>query len=143
MKHVVEEAIGVATAFHEGQVDKNGDVYILHPIRVMLRFTDPIERAAAVLHDVVEDTVLSLAYLKSHGFPERVVELVDLLTRMHGEKYMDYLERIATDPVAMRIKIADVEDNMPRPDRPLPDEYKGLRKRYKKSLQFLFERSEA
>jgi len=141
MKHVVEEAIGVATAFHEGQVDKNGTPYILHPLRVMLKFTDPIEQAAAVLHDTVEDTILSLAYLKSYEFPERVVELVDILTRMHGEKYMDYLERVASDPVAVRIKIADLEDNMPRPERPLPKEHKGLEKRYRKSLEYLQERS--
>lgn len=137
VKYVVEEAIGVATAFHEGQVDKNGEPYILHPLRVMLKFTDPIEQAAAVLHDIVEDTVISLPYLKSHGFPGRVLELVDLLTRKEGEMYMDYLERVVSDPTATRIKIADVEDNLPRRDRPLLPEHKGLEKRYLKSMEFL------
>lgn len=137
MKHVVEEAIGLATSFHQGQVDKSGVPYIFHPLRVMLRFTDPIEQAAAVLHDVVEDTVVSLSYLSAQGFPPQVIHLVDLLTRRVDEPYMEYLERVASDLAAIRIKIADVEDNMPRRERPLPIEYGDLKKRYEKSLRFL------
>lgn len=135
--YIVEEAIMLATNAHRGQKDKNGEPYILHPLRVMLKLLDPIEQAAAVLHDLIEDTIYTRHDLLGFEFPTRVVDLVECLTRGEDELYMDYLKRIATDPAAVRIKIADIEDNMPRPERPLPPEYKGLEKRYTKALAYL------
>lgn len=67
---------------------------------------------AAVLHDVVEDTDWTLEGLRERGFPEEVLSAVECLTRRAGESYEAFIERVRTNPVAQRVKIADLEDNM-------------------------------
>ena len=108
----LEEAIRIALEAHRGQKDRAGAPYLLHPLRVMLRLrTDP-ERMAAVLHDVVEDTAWTLDDLRARGFPAEVIEAVDRLTRRPGEPYDAVVERAAAHPVARRVKLADLEDNL-------------------------------
>lgn len=65
----LEKAILIATKAHEGQKDKAGKPYILHPLRVMLRMKTTKDMMAAILHDVVEDTDVTLDDLREHGFP--------------------------------------------------------------------------
>ncbi len=108
----LEDAILLAATAHRGQRDKVGAPYILHPLRVMLRLEDEPARIAAVLHDVVEDTGRSLDELRRAGFSEEVVAAVDCLTRRAGETYDAFIERVAPHPIARRVKIADLEDNM-------------------------------
>ncbi|HEX2081245.1 MAG TPA: HD domain-containing protein [Longimicrobium sp.] len=108
----LEEAIGIAVEAHRGQKDRAGAPYILHPLRMMFRVQTDAERMAAVLHDVVEDTGWTLEALRERGFPEEVVEAVDHLTRREGESYEDFVTRAAAHPVARRVKVADLEDNM-------------------------------
>ena len=67
---------------------------------------------AAILHDTVEDTNWTLDQLRSQGYPDIVVELVSILTRVDDESYEDYIERIKNHPDAIKIKLADLEDNM-------------------------------
>jgi (p)ppGpp synthase/HD superfamily hydrolase len=110
--NLLEHAIELAVAAHHGQLDKSGAPYILHPLRVMFRMTSEAERMAAVLHDVVEDTDWSLDGLLAEGFPAEVVEAVDCLTRREGEPYDDFVARAAANPIARRVKLADLEDNM-------------------------------
>jgi (p)ppGpp synthase/HD superfamily hydrolase len=108
----LEEAIGIAAQAHRGQRDRAGAPYILHPLRMMLALRTDDERMAAVLHDVVEDTDWTLDALRERGFSEQVVTAVDHLTRREGETYEAFVLRAAADPVARRVKVADLEDNM-------------------------------
>ncbi|MBL8358872.1 MAG: guanosine-3',5'-bis(diphosphate) 3'-pyrophosphohydrolase [Rubrivivax sp.] len=108
----LERAIAIAAAAHAGQTDKAAQPYILHPLRVMLRVAQPEERMAAVLHDVVEDTDVTLAQLRAEGFPESVVEAVDALTKRPGETRLEAAARAAEHPIALRVKLADNAENM-------------------------------
>ena len=108
----LERAIELAAKAHAGQVDKAGQPYILHPLRLMLSVRTPHERMAAVLHDVVEDTPTSFDDLVAEGFPPEVVAAVRALTKTDGEKRIDAAYRAAADPVARAVKLADVADNM-------------------------------
>jgi (p)ppGpp synthase/HD superfamily hydrolase len=108
----LEDAILLAANAHRGQTDKAGAPYILHPLRMMLRMQTDAERMAAVLHDVVEDTPWTLDGLRAEGFPDEVMEAVDRLTRREGEPYDDFMRRAAEHPIARRVKIADLEDNL-------------------------------
>lgn len=108
----LERAIEIAAAAHAGQFDKAGQPYILHPLRVMLRVDQPNERMAAVLHDVVEDTPVTLAELAAQGFPAAVLDAVAALTKLPGETRVDAAKRAAADPVALEVKLADNAENM-------------------------------
>jgi len=108
---LLEKAIEIALRAHTGQKGKDGSPYILHPLRVMSRMATDEERMAAVLHDAVEDSELTLEDLRREGFPETVIEAVRLMTHEEGIGYEDYVERLKGHPMARRIKLADLEDN--------------------------------
>jgi (p)ppGpp synthase/HD superfamily hydrolase len=136
------ESIEVMRKAHEGQIDKSGHPYYLHPLRVAMRLArcSAEERHAALLHDVVEDTVLTLEDLKAMGYSGEVLELVDVLTRRKpaGESHREYLERIVAsrNPKALRVKLADVYDNMsPARSRSLPPSERGLKHRFGRDAQ--------
>jgi (p)ppGpp synthase/HD superfamily hydrolase len=127
-------------------MDKSGRPYYLHPLRVAMRLIHctPEERHAALLHDVVEDTPLTLDDLRALGYSDEVIELVDILTRRmpEGESHRQYLERIVAsrNPKALRVKLADVLDNMsPARSRSLPPEHQGMKHRFAKDLQRIVE----
>ena len=108
----LEKAISIAIEAHEGDVDKAGSPYILHPLRVMFQMETEEEMIAAVLHDVLEDTAISPDQLKETGFSERVLEALDSVTKRAGEAYEDFVKRAASDPIGKKIKLADLRDNM-------------------------------
>ena len=108
----LENAIALAVEAHRGQKDKNGGPYILHPLRVMFRVETEVERIVAVLHDVVEDTGRTFDDLRALGFSEEVLQALDCVTKREGENYEDFVERSASNPIAHRVKLADLEDNM-------------------------------
>lgn len=105
-------AVAIAATAHLGQVDKAGAPYVFHPLRLMMRAETEQERMVAVLHDVVEDTPWTLAELRAEGFPPEVVAALDALTKRPGERYEDFIERVVVDPLARRVKLLDLEDNM-------------------------------
>lgn len=107
----LERAIELAARAHAGQEEETGTPYILHPLRLMARFASTEERMVAVLHEVVEDCGVELATLHKEGFPEAVMSAVDALTRRTDEAYADYLKRIVPNPLARRIKVADLEEH--------------------------------
>ncbi len=111
MSHL-EKAIAIAVEAHRGQKDKNGAAYILHPLRVMARVNCEAEKIAAILHDVVEDSGWTLDRLRNEGFSAEVIQAIDFVTKREGESYEDFVKRSAANPVARRVKIADLEDNM-------------------------------
>lgn len=108
----LEDAIALALQVHRGQLDKAGQPYILHPLRVLLRMKSPEDRIAAVLHDVIEDSEHTLETLREMGFPDTVLTALDCLTRRDGESYADFIARAKQNPIARRVKIADLEDNL-------------------------------
>ena len=116
LQPTIEDAILLATEAHRGQKDKAGLPYILHPLRAMSFFVLPEEeeeRMVAVMHDLVEDTEVTLAYLQVHaGYSRPVCDAVNALTRRPGESYMQYIERVAQNPLATKVKLADLRDNL-------------------------------
>ena len=108
----LEDAISIAAQAHRGQRDKAGAAYLLHPLRLMLRMDSEAAMMAAVLHDVVEDSDWTLAALRERGFADEVVDAVACLTHRDGESYEEFVERVKPNPLARRVKIADLEDNM-------------------------------
>ena len=108
----LEDAIALAVEAHKGQRDKAGQTYILHPLRVMMRLETEAERMAAVLHDVVEDTPYTLERLRELGYPPEVLLALECLTKREGESYEAFIERVRPHPLARRVKLADLEDNM-------------------------------
>ncbi|QKS85553.1 MULTISPECIES: HD domain-containing protein [Pseudomonas] len=134
----LERAISICAQAHEGQVDKGGSPYVLHPLKVMLRLAHDQERIVAVLHDVVEDTAVTLADLRNEGFSEAVVGAIDSLTKREGETYQAFIERAARDPIARRVKLADLAENsdLSRIGEPSQKDLDRLEK-YRKATDYL------
>ena len=91
---------------HRGQVDKSGVMYVLHPLRVMRQMDSDTERIVGVLHDVVEDTPVTLQILKEKGYSEEIVEAIDCLTKREEESYENFIERFNQNqnPIALHNK---------------------------------------
>lgn len=104
------KAMDIAYAAHHGQRDKAGMPYIFHPFWVAEQMDDEMTVCAALLHDVVEDTNVTLRQLED-VFPEEVTEIVRLLTHDKNVSYEDYLRAIALSPAARKIKLADISHN--------------------------------
>ncbi|WP_198929024.1 HD domain-containing protein [Rhizobium sp. AC27/96] len=112
MADMLSKAIQIAAYWHAGQVDKSGAPYILHPLRVMMSVEGETDKIVAVLHDVLEDTELTADDLRAHKFSSEIREAVQALTRQTGEDYFDFIARIIPNPIARRVKLADIADNL-------------------------------
>lgn len=110
--HLLELSLRLALEAHAGQRDRAGRPYLLHPLRVMHAVDGEERQAAALLHDVVEDSPTSLDDLRRAGVPAAVVAAVDALSKREGEAYEAYLERVAADAIARDVKRADLGDNL-------------------------------
>ena len=156
-KEMVRLADSIADKAHEGQTDRNGWPYISHPRRVALGARKLVSEMAAathpdssleelkaeaqivaLLHDTVEDTGVSLAYLARY-FSARIVDAIDALTRRPGESYEAYLGRVRVNDLARLVKLADVADNPdPRRLALLPEPTRStLMIKYEYSLKLL------
>lgn len=140
---LTEIAETVARIAHAGQTRMDGvEPYVNHPLRVAEALASRPGGctyglwAAAVLHDVIEDTAVTAADLLTLGIPESVVEVVVIVSRTEGESYWEYLERVVAsgNSGAIALKVADTTDNKSS----LPESH-GLVKRYEKALKFLGE----
>lgn len=131
----LERAIQIAAEAHAGQLDKAGQPYILHPLRVMLHMKSEQERIVAVLHDVIEDTSVTLAQLATEGFSPTVIDAVRALTKLPWESRLAAATRAARNPIALAVKLADNSDNIDMSRIPHPtvkdiarlEEYKAVR----------------
>ena len=112
----LEQAIGIALEAHAGQLDKAGKPYILHPLRVMMSVESPSldsARIVAVLHDVVEDSEWTVEKLDAaFGLTAEEQAVLRLLTHGDDEDYDAYVDRLASNPLARAVKIADLRDNL-------------------------------
>lgn len=135
----LDDAIQLARRAHEGQLDKSGRPYIAHPLRVMGSVAGEHERMTAVLHDVVEDTAVTLEDLTSAGCPAEVIAAVTAISKRPDEPREQYLARVKANPIALTVKRADIADNM-SPDRMSrldPATQERLRGKYEAALREL------
>lgn len=107
-----KKAMKLAYDAHNGQVDKSGLPYIFHPYQVAQQMTSETSTIVALLHDVLEDTQLTLENLESEGFSKEVLDAISTLTRKKDEDYFDYIERVKKNPIAAEVKLADLAHNM-------------------------------
>lgn len=110
--HIIDAAVALACRIHTGQVDKSGKPYILHPLRLMLKFDSIDEQVVSVLHDVVEDGDVTLDDLRALGVSAAAVAAIDCLSKRDGEPYEDFIARIKPNDLARRVKIEDIRDNL-------------------------------
>ena len=109
----LSRAIEIALGAHKGQKDKSGVEYILHPLRVMERGETEVEKICGVLHDVVEDSDWTFEALKNEGFSVEVISVLRCVTKKsEDEDYDKFIERVTQNPIAVRVKINDLLDNM-------------------------------
>lgn len=138
LNNLLELAIKVATEAHKNQKDKGGNPYIEHPKAVAARVDNLEHKIVAYLHDVVEDTEITLDGLSEMGFTYRIVNSVRLLTKTDKLTYEEFLKRLKADDNARHVKIADLRHNMDisRIPEPTEKDHKRIEK-YKRSLEFL------
>ena len=107
---MTNKAMRIAYAAHHGQVDYNGIPYILHPVHLAESMDEEISCTVALLHDVVEDTSVTMEEL-AQQFPESVIRPLRLLTHADHRDYFEYVRAIKADPVAVKVKLADLDHN--------------------------------
>ena len=137
---LLEKAIAVALDAHHGQEMRSGLPYILHPLHLMMQMESEEEMITAVLHDVLEDSAYTAEELRSLGFSEEVLRALELLTHEKGEtSYQEYIAALKSNPLAVRVKLADLEHNMDISRLPAPlDERDLLRlQRYRHAWETL------
>lgn len=105
------KALVFAATAHAGQKRRNGDTYIIHPIRVSQEVKTADQKVIALLHDTVEDTETTLDDIERE-FGTHIAYCIGLLTHEKGEPYMDYIRRVKKHPDAIQVKIADIADNL-------------------------------
>lgn len=103
-------AMRIAYDAHHGQLDHNGIPYIFHPIHLAEAMDDEISCCAALLHDVVEDTQVTMETLEAQ-FPREVIDVLRLLTHEEGTDYFEYVRAIRSNPIAVKVKLADLAHN--------------------------------
>ena len=138
---LTNKALKLAYEAHHGQVDKGGVPYIFHPIHLAEQMEDETAACAALLHDVVEDTPVTLERL-AREFPREVVEAVRLLTREKGTDYFDYVRAIRQNPVARAVKRADLVHNADESrlaGSGMPGEVQARQEKYRRALEILEE----
>lgn len=107
-----ETALRIATAAHAGQTDRGGEPYIMHCLRVAMQVDSQDEKIVAVLHDVLEDTEIEPDDLVREGIKPRQLAALHAVTKRDAESYDLYLRRVADNPLARVVKMADLEDNL-------------------------------
>ena len=123
----LENAIKIAVEAHTGQVDKGGNPYILHPLRVMLSLNTEEQRIVSVLHDVVEDCAgWSWERLEAEGFSEEIIRALKSVSKTPEEEaeyqslpedqkldhYLQFIERAKANKIGRQVKAADIKDNL-------------------------------
>lgn len=111
MKKQIEIAYQIAKNAHKGQIDKAGVAYIKHPETVASFVTTDEEKIVAYLHDVIEDTNVTLKELKTYGFSEAILEAIDIITKKKRQTYQNYLKLVKTNELARIVKLADLRHN--------------------------------
>ena len=109
---MTRKAMTLAYQAHHGQTDKADVPYIFHPARVAAEFTNEAEACVAWLHDVIEDTGLTVEDVRVAGFGAAICEALQCMTHDKRVPYMEYVKGVAENPIARAVKLADLRDNM-------------------------------
>lgn len=127
--NLLETAMAIALEAHEGAATLSGRPYILHPLHIMLQMDNEEEMITAVLHDVVEDSSITLGELAALGFSDSVLNALELLTHdKTTEGYEDYILALKPNPLARRVKLADLTHNMDIRRLPFPISKRDLQR---------------
>ena len=132
-----EKALNLCYQAHTGQTDKGGVPYVFHPVHLAEQMDDEISTVVALLHDVVEDTAYTFADLEKMGFAEDAIEALKLLTHDPAEPYQDYVERLSANPIARKVKLADLTHNMDKTRRGHDPHNKERKIKYAKAMAAL------
>ncbi|MBR1747379.1 MAG: HD domain-containing protein [Clostridia bacterium] len=137
---MTQKAMKIAYEAHLGQYDKGGVPYIFHPTHLAEQMETEATATAALLHDVVEDTPLTIEDLRRAGISEEVLTAVELLTHKKDTDYFEYVRAIKKNPVARAVKIADLRHNTD-PTRLCDDEHIRFKteRYYYPALRYLLE----
>lgn len=108
---LTKKALRISFNAHKNQIDKSGMPYVYHPYHLAEQMDDEYSTCVALLHDVVEDTDNTFDDLKSEGFPQEIIDALVLMTHDNDIPYMDYIKRMKTNPLAKKVKLADLEHN--------------------------------
>ncbi|NLC72846.1 MAG: GTP pyrophosphokinase [Ruminococcaceae bacterium] len=107
----IKLAMNLSFGAHKNQLDKSGYPYFAHPLHLAEQMKDETTVIVALLHDVVEDTEMSLKDISDLGFETEITQALSLLTHDSNVPYMDYIKEIKKDPIATAVKIADLKHN--------------------------------
>lgn len=108
---LTKKALKISFDAHKNQVDKSGMPYVYHPFHLAEQMDDELSTCVALLHDVVEDTDITLDELKSNGFPDEVIEALSLMTHRDNVPYLDYVRAMKDNLIARKVKLADLAHN--------------------------------
>lgn len=135
---LTKKALKLCFEAHKEQVDKTGVPYVFHPFHLAEQMDDEISTVCALLHDVIEDTEITMEMLGQMGFPQEVLDVLGLLTHDEAVPYMDYVKNISSHPIAKKVKIADLMHNSDVTRLDLVDEWAVKRnQKYKEALGIL------
>ncbi|MCA9131619.1 MAG: hypothetical protein KDA45_00620 [Planctomycetales bacterium] len=140
----IDDALELVVTHFRGMTDSDGEPYVMHCLRVMMGVQGSQAQQIAVMHDLVEDTEITLAELRRRGFAEEVVQAVDLVTHKPQDSYAEYVVRLKGNALARQVKLSDLQDNsalnrvLYRSDR-LQRDLQRIQ-RYLLSHQFLMDR---
>ncbi len=137
---MTKKAIKLLFEKQKEQQDKAGLPYVFHPFHVAEQMEDEVTVTVALLHDLVEDTEVSFQDLSELGFPEEVIQALEILTKEESEDYDSYIQRVAGHSIARKVKIKDLEHNMDLSRLEVVTENDRKRaEKYQKSYQYLTE----
>ena len=128
----------IAKLAHKGQKDKAGRDYFTHPEAVAAMLETPEEKTVGYLHDTVEDTDVTVEEIRA-VFGDEIADAVALMTHTDGVPYMDYVKEIGKNPLARKVKLADLTHNMDisRIPNPTQRDYDRIEKKYKPAYVYL------
>lgn len=131
-------ALRICYQAHKNQIDKSGLPYVFHPFHIAEQMKDEDTTIAALLHDVVEDTYITIEDLKKYGFSEDVISAVEVLTHNQNVDYMDYIAQVKKNPIAAAVKLEDLKHNsdLTRLDEVTAKDIQRNEK-YKKAMEIL------
>ena len=135
---MIDIALAIAKKAHAGQVDKAGIDYIQHPLYVASQVKTEQEKAVALLHDVIEDSDVTVDDLLVSGLSNEVVTAVQILTKKKGQNYQEYLEKVKSNNLARVVKLADLKHNsdLSRLKTVSNTDYERVKK-YKNAIRYL------
>lgn len=109
--NMTKKALKICFKAHINQVDKTGVPYVFHPFHLAEQMDDEESVCLALLHDVVEDTSMTFEDLINEGFSEKIISALRLLTHLNSTPYMEYIQKIKENPLAKKVKLADLRHN--------------------------------